>query len=95
MAPIKSKRIPVAIDKAVYEKLKAYSDMTGVAVARAVERALGEWLETVGAVHMEVLAGKFSGKALLGRAALAPVPVEPRKYRPLEDSPGGAGDPPV
>lgn len=55
----------IRIETATFEKLKAYSDITGVPLGVAASRALAEWLEVTGAVHMEELAKKYSGKILV------------------------------
>lgn len=52
---MKSKRVPVMIDAEVYERLKAYSEATGIAIARVVASGLTDWLDTVGAARLEAL----------------------------------------
>jgi hypothetical protein len=44
---MKSKRQPVMIDAQVYERLKAYSEATGIAIARVVAGGLPDWLEAL------------------------------------------------
>jgi hypothetical protein len=52
---IKSKHIPVHIDAATYELVKAYSEKTGMPVTRVAGLALREWLATMGAARLEAL----------------------------------------
>lgn len=51
-------RRTIQISAAAFEKLKAYSDLTGVNLGNAATRGLLDWLETTGAVHMETLTGR-------------------------------------
>lgn len=53
--PMKSNRVPVQIDAETYRLLKAYSEQTGVPVARVVSGALKDWLNTVGVARLAVL----------------------------------------
>ena len=50
-----TKRQPVMIDAEVYDRLKAYSEATGIAIARVVASGLTDWLDTVGAARLEAL----------------------------------------
>jgi hypothetical protein len=52
---IKSKHVPVQVDAATYELVKAYSEKSGVPVTRVVAVALKEWLATIGAARLEAL----------------------------------------
>ncbi len=52
---IKSKHVPVHVDAATYEQVKAYSEKSGVPVTRVVAVALKEWLATVGAARLQAL----------------------------------------
>lgn len=65
MSTIKSNRVPVQVEKSTFEKLQEYSKLTGVGIAHAVNEAVSTWLETVGAVRMEVLTGRADSKTLL------------------------------
>lgn len=49
-----NKQKVVRVDGEVFESLKAYSDLTGVNIATVASKAIRDWMETVGAVHMEV-----------------------------------------
>ena len=61
---IKSKHAPVTVDAATYEKLHAYSEITGIPLKRVFSEAVTDWMETVGAARLEVLTGQ-AGKPLL------------------------------
>lgn len=50
-----SKRVPVMIDAELYQRLKVYSEATGIPVARVVARGLADWLETVGRERLDAL----------------------------------------
>lgn len=52
---MKSDRVPVLIDAATYQRLKSYSELTGVPVAKVAREALADWMDTVGAARMEAL----------------------------------------
>jgi len=52
---MKSDRIPVPVDSNMHLQLKAYSDLTGVPIARVVREAVSDWLSTTGQARMETL----------------------------------------
>lgn len=52
---MKSNRQPVMIDADLYARLKAYSEATGIAIARVVARGLTDWLDTVGEARLAML----------------------------------------
>lgn len=45
----------VQLDKGVYKKLVKYSEVTGLPLSVAANRALKDWMETVGIVHITVI----------------------------------------
>jgi len=54
----KPDRQPVQVDAETVARLRAYSEATGVPMARVVARACNEWLDQHGKQHMAVLASK-------------------------------------
>lgn len=60
---LKSKRVPVQIEADVYKEFQTFSDITGLPLGAAINRAAREWMKTKGAVLMEVLAERTSDKA--------------------------------
>ena len=52
---VNSSRVPVAIDRDVYDAFKAYSELTGVPVARIVREALRDFKETSLQARLESL----------------------------------------
>jgi hypothetical protein len=66
----------INIQSKTFDKIKAYSDVTGATLQFVVNRALEDWLDTVGTVHMEVLTSRASGKALLTAVAIPPASLE-------------------
>jgi hypothetical protein len=50
-----SKRVPVAIDTELHQRLKEYSAATGVPLSRIVARGLTDWLDTVGRERLDAL----------------------------------------
>lgn len=61
---IKSKRIPVLLDAETYARLKSYSALTGIPVARVAREAMADWLATAGAGRLEALTAYSTGKVL-------------------------------
>ena len=51
----KTDRQPVQVDAATIARLREYSEATGVPIARAVTRAVNEWLDAHGKQHMQAL----------------------------------------
>jgi len=45
----------VELNKDVYKKLVKYSEATGLPLSVAVNRALQDWMETVGDVHITII----------------------------------------
>jgi hypothetical protein len=77
----KSEVKTVHVKPETFERLQGYSGLTGVQIRTVVDRALNDWMDTVGVVHMEVLAGKASAdrlskiaKRAVSRAASLAVP---------------------
>lgn len=70
-----SKRVPVLVEnngpQSAYARLKQYSDLTGVSIARAVNDALSDWLDTVGAARLEAF--KKPGKDILHASKVVPI----------------------
>jgi hypothetical protein len=50
-----STRQPIMIDADLHARLKAYSEATGIPIARVVARAVDDWLDTVGAARLAML----------------------------------------
>lgn len=74
----KSAHIPVHIDNATYNRLKAYSTAKGQPITKVVAEAVTDWLETIGAARL-VDAADESGKRakLLNFESAKPAPVRP------------------
>jgi hypothetical protein len=51
-----SKRVPVLVEKDTYTLLQQYSQKTGVTATHAINEALHDWLEVVGAARLEAFA---------------------------------------
>ena len=70
------KYIPVSVDDGTHAGLKAYADLTGIAITKVVANALKDWMETVGAARLEALTGaSASGRQQLqGRVIVFPAP---------------------
>jgi len=49
------KRLPIKISVEAYAALKAYSSMTGVSITRIISEMVPDWMETTGAVRLEVM----------------------------------------
>ena len=54
-------RVPVQIDADILEQFKQLSSLTGAPVSALVREATKDWIRTIGAARMEVLAGLASG----------------------------------
>lgn len=50
-----SKRVPVAVNAELHQRLKEYSAATGVPISRVVARGLTDWLDTVGRERLDQL----------------------------------------
>jgi hypothetical protein len=86
MSASKKQGNAVRVEGDVFDSLKAYTELTGVNISAVASKAIRDWMETVGAVHMEVfrktkfqvspengkvVAFPTSGPDLLEAAALA------------------------
>lgn len=69
-----SKRVPVPIEGQLYLKLRAYSHVTGVPVARIVHMALTEYEQTVLTTRMESLSKYCNGDRGIPAAEVPLVP---------------------
>lgn len=45
-------RVPVQVERTTYDNLKVYADAMGITQTAAINDALADWLETVGAARM-------------------------------------------
>jgi len=52
---IKSRHIPVMVDKVTYNAVKTFSEISGIPVTRVVAEAIKEWLTTTGAAKLAAL----------------------------------------
>lgn len=68
------KRVPVPINPGTYAKLKAYSDLTGIPIARVVDEAANDWLDTIGQARQAYLLAESKGDLLQAGTAVHPVP---------------------
>lgn len=68
-----SKRVPVPVEGQLYLKLRAYSQLTGVPVARIVHAALVEYEQTVLAARMETLSKYCNGDRAIPVAEVPPL----------------------
>lgn len=66
-----AKTVSFRMDEDTHNKLKTYSDLTGVPMFAVAARAIKEWMDVTGEIHMQVLSEKFSGKPLLISEPLA------------------------
>ena len=58
MAEPKGLRVPVLVDREMYDMFKAYSEITGVPVSRVIREALKDFAETSLDARMETLTKK-------------------------------------
>jgi hypothetical protein len=59
----KVEAVPVKVDRSVYDKVKHYTDCTGVPAARVISEAISDWLETTGEARLEALT-KINSKVM-------------------------------
>jgi len=57
-------RMNVPVSSEVHGKLKAYSEMTGIPISVAANKALSDWLDSVAPAHIEALAGRVAALAM-------------------------------
>lgn len=50
-----SKRVPVLIDRELYDHFKFYAAQTGVTATNAIREALQDWYDTVGEARIEAI----------------------------------------
>lgn len=75
---IKSRYVPVHIEAVTYETMKSYADLFGMSMPGVANKALSDWLSTVGRVHMEEVLKRTPIDVLLGCKVLPmPKPVAP------------------
>jgi len=71
-----SKRVPVLVNnegpQGTYSRLQQYSETTGISIARVVDEALTDWLETVGAARL--VAFEKPGKDILRASKVVVMP---------------------
>ena len=48
-------RVHVVVDSETHQKLKAYSELTGVPITTVASQALADWMETVGAARLDAM----------------------------------------
>lgn len=63
---VKQLRVPVQVDRDVYDLMKAYSEITGVPVARVIREGLTDFAESVLSVRLEALQGTKQSVVLEG-----------------------------
>lgn len=67
------------ISRKVHAKYKAYSQITGIPMARLIDRALEDWMDTTGEARLESLrqyaAGRRQIEPLVVEQLLEPTPV--------------------
>ena len=70
---IKSRYVPVHIDAATYETMKSYADIFGMQMTTLANKALSDWMSTVGRVHMEEVLKRPTTEVLM-HCKLLPMP---------------------
>lgn len=58
----KTPRMTVQVDAETHKAALAYSELTGIPIGKVIARAVREWMNTTGHVHLEVMAGHGGGK---------------------------------
>lgn len=51
--------------KKVHDRIKTYSDVTGISLSEVVANALEEWMEVTGDLHLETLSRRAASGKLL------------------------------
>lgn len=66
-------RMTVQVDAETHRALVAYSEMTDIPLGKVLARAVREWMNTTGHVHMEVMTGKAGAPLVASPDALPPM----------------------
>lgn len=72
---MKAETVPVKVARATYTRLKTYSAVTGIPIGRIVTKALTEWMDVVGDLHLETIA-KTKLQVVMPEADVPDIPAE-------------------
>ncbi len=70
-AAAKAGRMTVQVDAETHRALQSYSELTDIPIGKVLARAVREWMNTTGHVHLEVMTGKAGTPLLVSDAEVS------------------------